>query len=236
VHAPDYDEEKEKEEEAEGGMVFVVAAELGPGESACGSEGGVERRDDGLFGRGETREEQRDGVGVSVEGGAVVAAEFEFLAAHHEGVDEGEIGEKEKPGGPGVHGDGGAEGEDAASEVERIASVGVGAGGGEEFLFVEVAGGIGADDEAEEADASADEDGTRYRAREIENDEGQGIADADAPAGKEVEGGHAEAPRRWRTASKTWSTEILSNEGEVWDSRSWVVMASGSRRTMGCGG
>ena len=135
-------------------MVFVV---LGPGEGACGSGW--------LFWRSYAREKERDRVCVGVERGAVVAAEFDFFAAHDEGVDKSEIEKKQRGGEPGVHGDGGAEGEDAAAEVEWIAGAGVGAGGGEDGLLVKIAGGVGADGEAEEADECADENGAGFGAR-----------------------------------------------------------------------
>ncbi len=236
VEAPDDYEDNEEEEEAQGGLVFVVASELGEGEGAGGRGVRVEGRDGGLFGGREAREEERNGLGVGVEGCAMVAAKFEFFAAHDKGVDEREISEEENGGGPGVHGHGGSEGEDAAAEVERIARVGVGTGGGEERLLVEVAGGVGADEETDDADAGSEENGARDGAGEIEDEDGEDVTDADAPAGEEVEGGHGVAPRRRRRASKTWLTEILRRDGEVWASRSWVVGASGSRITMGCGG
>lgn len=159
VEAPDYQEGKEEEEEAEGGLVFVVFAVLGPGEGAGG--GGC------WFWRGQAWKKEGDGVGIGVEGGAVMAAEFDFFSAHDEGVDEGKIEEEEGGGEPGVHGNGGAEGEDAAAEVERIAGAGVRAGGGEDGLFVEIAGGVGADGEAEEADAGADQNRARGGVRKI---------------------------------------------------------------------
>jgi len=89
----------------------------------------------GCFGAVMRGKKERDGVGVGVEGGAVMAAEFDFFAAHNEGVDENEINQEKGGGEPGVHGDGGADGEDAAAEIERIAGASVGAGGGEEGLF-----------------------------------------------------------------------------------------------------
>ena len=202
MEAPDHDENEEQEEEAEDGVVFVVLAELGPGEGACSTDAGIELGDGGLFGRGEAGKEERYGLGVGVEGGAVVAAEFEFFAAHDEGVNEGEIGEEENGGAPGVHGDGGAQGQDAAAEVERVAGIGVWAGGGEDFLLVEVAGGVGANDEADQTNAGTEKNGARDWTREIEHDDGKQVADADTPAGEEIEGGHAEALwKKWRVAS-----------------------------------
>ena len=118
-----------------------------------------------MFRRGYAREKERDGVGVGVEGGAVMAAEFDFFAAHNEGVDENEINQEKGGGEPGVHGDGGTESEDAAAEVEGIAGAGVGAGGGEDGLLVEIAGGAGANGEAEEADTGADQNGKRFGTR-----------------------------------------------------------------------
>jgi len=101
-----------------------------------------------------------DGFCVGVELGAVMAAEFDFFAAHDERVNEREIQNKQDGGGPGVHGNLRRRGlQDAAAEVEGIAGAGVGAGGGEDGLLVEIAGGAGANGEAEEADTGADQNG-----------------------------------------------------------------------------
>jgi len=117
------------------------------------------------FWRGQARKEERDGFCVDVECGAVMAAEFDFFAAHDERVNEREIQKEQDGGGPGVHGHCGAEGEDAAAEVEGIAGAGIGAGGGEDGLLVEIAGGAGANGEAEEADTGADQNGKRFGTR-----------------------------------------------------------------------
>jgi len=178
VEAPDYYQGDEQEQEAQGGLVFVVFAVLGPGE--CGGVRGW------LIWSGESGEKEGDGLGVGVEGGAVMAAEFDFFAAHDQGVDEGEIKKEQGGGEPGVHGDGGTEGEDAAAEVERIASAGVGAGGGEDGLLVEISGGVRANGEAEEADASADKNGAGRGARKKKDYDGEQVADANALAGEEI--------------------------------------------------
>ncbi len=175
--------------------MFVIAAILGPGEGAGFGGGGFDGRDGGLSGGGEAGKEKRDGLGVGVEGGAMMPAEFEFFAAHDKRVDEREIREKENRGGPRTHGDGGAEGENAAAEIEGIARVGIGAGGGEDGLLVEVASGVRANDETDEANASANQDGARDGTREAESEDGENVADADAPASEEVEESHAEAAR-----------------------------------------
>ena len=94
-----------------------------------------------------------------------MAAELDFFAAHDEGVDEREIQKEQDGGGPGVHGDGAAEGENAAAEVEGITGAGVWAGGGEDGLLVEIAGGVGANGKAKEADTGADQNGKRFGAR-----------------------------------------------------------------------
>lgn len=130
-------------------------------------------------------------------------AEFPFFAAHDEGIDQGERDEEQDGDNPGMHGDGNAEGEETAAEVQRVAGVGVGAGDGKDFLLVEITGGVGANDEADEADGGTEKNGVERGTREEKHDDGQEIAEANAPAREEVGGGHESAPRRRCTASKT---------------------------------
>lgn len=133
----------------------------------------------------------------------MLCAKFVFFAAHDERIDQSKIEQEHGGDDPRVHGNGGAKGEQTATEVERIAGAGVGTGDGEDFLLVEVAGGVSANDEAEEADGGTEKNRVERGTREEQHDDGEEIAEANTPAGEEFGGGHETAPRRRCTASKT---------------------------------
>ena len=130
-------------------------------------------------------------------------AEFVFFPAHDEGVDQGEVEQEQGGCDPGTHGDGCAEDEEKAAEVQRIARVGVGARDGEDFLLVKIAGGVGANDEADEANGGTEENGTERGTREEKHNDGDEIAESNTPAREKVGGSQERAPRQRCTASKT---------------------------------
>ena len=133
-------------------------------------------------------------------------AKFLFFAAHDDGVEQSEIAEQEERGDPRMGGDGDAQGEDRAAEIERVTRVGVGSCDRENRLFVEVACCQGTNEQADAPDERAIENALRSGVSQHQHDDREGIAQAHAPAREESGSPHEDEPILRRTASKTEST------------------------------
>ena len=97
VEVSKHGKNNQENEEAEGGLVFVVSFVLVPGEVGRGL-GGVWRG--GSFsGRlretgGKARKEKRDAGGIGIESGTVLGAKFHFFPPHDQAIDQREIKEQ----------------------------------------------------------------------------------------------------------------------------------------------
>ena len=92
-------------------------------------------------------------------------AKFVLFPAHHYGIKDREIYAEQKGRDPGACCDGNAQRKHGASQIERIASVGVRARDGEHFLFVKIARGPGTQSQTDQADQRTVQNAARIRPR-----------------------------------------------------------------------
>src|SRR2546425_1335920 len=83
--------------------------------------------------------EKRNRPGVFFEKWTVTNVEFPLFATHDGKIEDRKVNQKNQSRDPGARGNSGAQSQDGASEIQRIAGVRVRTGHGEDLLFAKIA-------------------------------------------------------------------------------------------------
>src|SRR5260370_105521 len=178
------------------------------------------------------RQKQGHGSSILRKCVAVTLVESSLFPTHYKGIKQSEIANQNQRGRPGMCGDGSAEDQEEAAQIERIPRVSVRSRGSENFLFVQISRRAHANPQANRADERAGKNAFSRRPREPQSNHGQWIAEAYAPAREKGCSAHLAAPMQRHTASYTSSTVMASIDGCGCEPRSCVVRTPAVRSTM----